>query len=206
MPIRTQTSSANKLDVDRGKKIYNYFVAHYPLYRKDCSQNKAVAAGELAKWIAVAAVLSDNLIRCALTWCRDHETYAPSVARFKFKAHGLVDTDIAFEVATYDHECWAVRQAYNSLSRHDWNYQTEGYQRKKFIAAYRELCENLVDGKMKPTEEIRLIQPEEVAKISKPLTEEEKKEQSSNAEAALEKVKELLAQAGANKLKRFGTT
>ena len=96
-------------------------------------------------WIADTAMLTDGEFQIGLDWCKLHESYKPSLALFVRKAKGLIDPDMAYELAIneqYDHP--AIYYACKDIR--GWGKLNENNRRESFIAAYKEKCQKIVEG------------------------------------------------------------
>lgn len=184
---KTSNETTRKGSLERGIKLFKYLCTLFPLYGSQ-NNTKEKVRGEHFKWAEAVETLTDIEVRRACKHIRDNEQYCPIVARFKFKAKGLVDSDRAWEERSAIHDCSALRQAFIGVNDFSGRRMSEEQQRRRFKALYTANCEKVMSGKWHETPIAVALERQE------PEVEEQlpKDEQLKVAEAAIAKINRIL--------------
>jgi hypothetical protein len=131
----------------RGKRLVDELMLLYPLFAETCkNESKLIAA--IGTWTLAIKGLTEEEIQAALGWCANQELdFPPSIGRFRRKAKGIIDSDIAFQNALGKEKCTPlIEDAKARIGKSAFKNESESVLRRKFLSIYERLCEQVLDN------------------------------------------------------------
>jgi len=126
------------------EKIVAIFMALYSSFNKSITSKDSYDL-VVNNWMKGIRDLNDEQIKIALDRCRNEEPYVPTIARFRFLAFNLIDTQRAFELAKIENYKHPIIY-YTRKKIYDWKYLDDATLYSKFARIYGALCEEVQQG------------------------------------------------------------
>lgn len=175
-------SNPNK---DRVVRLVNWFAEYFPAFKSSLIKDQEMKK-TLSVWSDAIQDLSDEQIRRGCIWVKNSNAeFLPSIPRFRFKCFGLIDSNIAYEIARENIYCdKAIYNTVISIGQQRWKTIHEDKRKSLFIKLYGQTCEKIMNGE-------NLILPINRPKVEeKPNTYKHVKKTAYGSEQA-KKLKEL---------------
>lgn len=144
------SKDAKQISPDVIDKLFIAFAGVYgDKWAKQFDSDKAQSNAQ-RQWFIALRKFSEDEIKLGFTRIRDEDNrYAslPSVARFKFLAKGLIDTEKAFELALMgDYSMVAIKSTIYRIGETAFRKLSEIKAKERFARIYALICDDIIAG------------------------------------------------------------